>query len=353
VEDRSVTLTKRGKIVAAVAAVVGVGVVAIGVLAFTGNAPGPLQRALNNVIGRPTPCPLTGETLFGDRSAPQRPAFAVKVENTRDAYPLAGLDRADVVYEEPVEGGITRFVAIYHCRGATRVGPVRSARTTDPKILVQFANEPLLAYSGAAVAVTHAVENAGVRSFTETSASGAFERDDSRFAPHNLYVSVPRLYRHATAAGVDASMPREVFTFDGGVPRGKRRTVATVTFSSATIAEWHWERGEWVRYLDGAPMLLEDERPISATNIVIQEVEVGVSDIVDASGSHSPTVDLTGEGRAWILRDGRLIVGRWTRASLDDVTVFETAAGERIALAPGRTFVELIPSDDGEVSFER
>jgi hypothetical protein len=348
-----VTLTKRGKVVTGIAVLLAVALAGAGVLAFTGNAPGPLQRAFNAVVDRPTPCPLTGETLTGERDAPQRPAFAVKVENTRDAYPLAGLNRADVIYEEPVEGGITRFVAIFQCRTATRVGPVRSARTTDPKILVQYSDEPLLAYSGAAVAVTRAVDNAGIRSFTETSANDAFERDDARVAPHNLYVSVPRLYRAGKAAGVGTASPEAVFAFAADAPRGKRRSVATITFSTAVTAEWHWEGDAWVRSLDGAPMLLEDGRPISATNLVIQEVRTGVSGIVDASGSHSPTVDLTGNGRAWILRDGRLVPGRWVRDGLDDVTVFETKRGEEIALAPGRTFVSLVPADGGEVSFEK
>ncbi|HET9672886.1 MAG TPA: DUF3048 domain-containing protein [Actinomycetota bacterium] len=347
------TLTKRGKVAIGVLAAAAVVLVGIGVLAFTGAAPAPLRRLVDTVTGRPTPCPLTGETLQGDRDAPDRPAIAVKVENTDDAYPLSGLHRADIVYEEPVEGGITRFVAVFQCRQAERVGPVRSARTTDPKILVQFGGEPLLAYSGAAEAVTRAVDAAEVRSLTETTANDAFERDGSRLAPHNLYVSVPRLYRAARASGADLSMPREVFTFDADVPGGKRRSVATVTFSPATTAVWEWTGQEWARSLDGAPMLLEDEQPIAATNVVIQEVEVGTSTIVDASGSASPTVDLTGNGRAWILRDGRLIVGRWQRRSLEDVTVFESRSGERIALAPGTTFVQLIPAEGGEVSFER
>lgn len=350
---RPVSLTKRGKLVVGAAVVAVAALTGVAVLAFTGNAPAPLQRLVDTVTGRPTPCPLTGETLRGDRDAPERPAFAVKVENTDDAYPLAGLDRADLVYEEPVEGGITRFVAIFQCRDTRRVGPVRSARTTDPKILVQFHDEPLLAYSGAAPGVIRAVDNANVRSFTETSANDAFRRDESRLAPHNLYVSVPKLYRAAEAAEVDGSMPEPVFTFGEDVPGGKRRSAATVTFSPATTAVWEWSGREWIRYLDGAPMLLEDEQPIAATNVVIQQVEVGTSAIVDASGAHSPTVDLTGSGRAWVLRDGRLFTGRWTRRGLGDVTVLETRSGERIALAPGRTFVQLVPAEDGEVSFER
>ena len=77
------------------------------------------------------------------------------------------------------------------------------------------------------------------------------------------------------------------------------------------------------------------------------------SGIVDVTGSPSPEVKLVGKGRAWILRDGRLIVGRWHRSSLDDATIFETKAGEQIALAPGSTFVELMPKGVGEATFAR
>jgi hypothetical protein len=346
-----VALTKRGKVViGGVAAAV---VVVLAILAFTGNAPGPLQRFVNTVAGRPDPCPLTGKVRNG-KDAPARPVLAVKVENTSDAYPLAGLERADVIYEEPVEGGLTRFAALFHCRDAGRVGPVRSARTTDPKILLQLSDQPILAFSGAHPKVTAALEAARVLQLTETSASVGFERDDSRSAPHNLFVATRPLYSLATKAGVDRSAPPALFRYDDTVPSTSRpRTSATVSFSGSNTAEWAWAGDRWVRQFDGAPMRSENGREIAVDNVVIQQVVVTMSDILDAAGNPSPEVELLGRGRAWILRDGRLIVGRWRRASLGDVTVFETKAGEEIALAPGTTFVELMPKDGGGATFER
>ena len=344
-------LTQRGKIVIGVAAV---GVLAVlAVLAFTGNAPGPLQRIVDDVAGRPDPCPLTGMVRAG-KDAPSRPAIAVKVENTRDAYPLAGLERADVIYEEPVEGGLTRFLALFQCRDAGRVGPVRSARTTDPKILLQVSDQPILAFSGAHPKVTQALEQAGVFQLTETSGNLAYERDDARSAPHNLFVATRPLSSLATKAGIDASAPPALFRYDDAVPSpSRRRTSAAIAFSTSNVAEWAWSQGRWVRQLDGAPMLAENGSPIAVDNVVVQEVVVTESDILDVTGSPSPEVKLLGEGRAWILRDGRLLIGRWRRASLGDLTVFETRDGEEIALAPGTTFVELMPKDDGGVTFER
>ncbi len=77
---------------------------------------------------------------------------------------------------------------------------------------------------------------------------------------------------------------------------------------------------------------------------MIQVVEVTDSAIVDAAGNHSPDVELTGSGKAYVLRDGRVIVGRWERRGLDDLTTFVTRDGEEITLAPGRTWVQLLPS---------
>jgi len=345
-----VRFTSRGKVVVGVIAAAAVA--GVGMLAFTGHAPGPIQDIVDKVTGRPSPCPLTGELRAPGKDAPDRPVFAIKVENSDDAYPLVGLDRADVVYEELVEGGITRFVALFQCNEATRVGPVRSARTTDPKILVQYSDQPLLAYSGAQLRVTKAVDKANIVSFTETSANDAYTRDDQRVMPHNLFVNEKALSRLAKKQGVDFSQPREVFTFSEDVPTPAKKTrTVDVSFSSAHTAEWRWAKGRWVRLLDGSPMELEDGTTVTADNLVIQEVRVTTSTILDPAGYPSPTVDLTGTGKAWILRDGKRIAGHWTRSSLGDLTVFETKAGDRIDLAPGTTFVELVPKATGEVTF--
>jgi Protein of unknown function (DUF3048) N-terminal domain/Protein of unknown function (DUF3048) C-terminal domain len=334
-----VALTQRGKIVVGVVAVVTAAVVVLAVLALTGNAPAPIQEIVDKVTGKPTPCPLTGKLRTGGKGALARPLIAVKVENNAEAYPLAGLERADVIYEEPVEGTITRFAALFQCKEAGRVGPVRSARTTDPKILVQYSDKPLLAYSGANPKVENALNAAGVVSLTETSADAAYVRDESRSAPHNLFVSIKKLYVIAKREAVPAP--------------SKKRTSASVAFSPSNVVGWAWSKGAWVRQLDGAPMNSEAGAPIAVDNVVIQEVIVTDSNIVDVAGFPSPDVKVVGEGRAWILRDGRLIIGRWRRRSLGDVTVFETKHGDEIALAPGTTFVQLVPKGEGQVTFAR
>jgi DUF3048 family protein len=343
-------LTRRGRAVASIGgalALVGVGGIA---LALTGHAPALLQRAVDGFTGvehtKPPPtCPLTGMPAPDDE-VPHRPVVAVKVENTTEAYPLAGLQNADVVYEELVEGGITRFMSLYQCKSSLRVGPVRSARMTDPRVVLQFGPRSMLSYSGGQQAVVNDIGRSTLMSFDETSGGDAFSRDDSRVMPHNLFLNTAKLWARAGSAARNAGPPRRVFTFDGDVPRsGKRVSGVALTFSYANTAAWQWmpARGEWQRLLDGSPMTLESGEPITAENVVIQQVVVSASNLVDVLGNPSPEITLTGSGKVWVLRDGRLIAGRWVRPVMGAVTKFEMTDGTIIALSPGNTWVELLP----------
>lgn len=295
---------------------------------------------------KPT-CPLTGLPPGGGKPVPQRPVAAVKVENTVDAYPLVGLQKADIVYEELVEGGLTRFMAVYQCKDVRRVGPVRSARTTDPKILLQFNKHPILGDSGAQLTVVNALKKAGILTYDDTSASAAFTRAPApRVTPHNLFVSVSKLYRLTGSAVSQQGAPKPVFTYASDVSNpSKQVSSVVVPFSTRVSGDWRWDHAAeaWVRQLNGKPMMLESGGPIQASNVIVQAVRVTKSNLVDVLGNASPEVTLTGSGRAWVLRNGRVITGVWSRTSPHAVMQFKTKTGKRIALVPGTTFVELMP----------
>jgi len=343
------SLTRRGKVTAAAATVVVLALAAVGYFAiFPSRAPAFVQDAMSRVgLAEPPPpsCPLTGQ-LAPHGEVPARPALAIKVENLPDARPQAGLDRADVVYEEPVEGGITRFIVVYQCHDAARVGPVRSGRTTDPKVLVQF-GRPVMGYAGGQAPVVRAIDRAGLIDENYNIAISAYTRDDTRPAPHNLYTSTRSLWKAAKAT---EGAPHPVFSYDPEVagPSRKARTVH-LPFSSYSDVYWTWSRreGAWLRSHGTVPHVLEDGTQVRAANVVVMQVQVRTGPIVDAAGNHSPEVELTGSGKAYVFRDGRMIVGRWERARLKDVTTFVTKAGTEIALAPGVTWVELLPSTIG------
>ena len=133
---------------------------------------------------------LTGAP--GDAASRTRCAVTVKIDNTPDARPQFGLEDADVVYEEVVEGGITRLAAMFNGRAPDKVGPVRSVRKTDQSIVRPVGG--VFAYSGGAPYAVASIATAPVVRIDETSAGDLMFRDRSRRAPHNLYARVDGMY---------------------------------------------------------------------------------------------------------------------------------------------------------------
>ena len=347
---RRPSLTRRGKFVAAGAtvAVVAAGVLGYFVL-FPQKAPAFVRQTLKSVgLAGPearapvVTCPLTGEPVPGSR-VPDRPALAIKIENAPEARPQAALNEADVVVEEPVEGGYTRFIAVFQCGDSDRAGPVRSSRTTDPDYLSQL-GPAVFGYSGGRTVVEREVPKVGLVDVNAIIAANAYTRDESRAAPHNLYTTTGALWK---AARYKDGAPEPLFayadTWDG---RATRISSAHLPYSDVSDVYWHWNGGKdaWLRSHGDVPHVLEGNERVSAANVVIQVVTVTDSDFLDSAGNPSPEVDLTGSGKAYVLRDGEVIRGRWERESLHDVTRFVTKDGTEIELAPGRTWVELLPS---------
>lgn len=321
--------------------------IVLGGLLFAGGRAGIGPLAWGGFGGRDegpdrlTRCPLTGVKPVG--AVPARPALAIKVENSVTARPQVGLSWADVVYEEPVEGGITRFIAVYHCQDAGRVEPVRSARLVDPDILVQF-GRPVFGYAGAVQQVVDAVRRAGLVDVSDRVAPRAYQRDPARLAPHNLYTSTRALYRSARQSSRRAPSP--VFTYSAGRLEGRRVKEIHVPFSLSSDVRWRFdaERQVYLRFHGEDPHTLTDGTQVSARNVIVQVVRVRPGTIKDVNGVRSPDVEVVGSGRAYVLRRGRMVAGRWERESLEDVTRFVDAGGDEIVLAPGATWVELAPS---------
>jgi hypothetical protein len=305
------------------------------------------------IPGNETPptCPLTGVEPEGE--VPDRPALAVKIENSPDARPQVGLNEANIVYEEEAEGGITRFMAIFHCGGAERIGPVRSARLVDPHLLVQYVR-PLFGYAGGApvirkeIAQTHEIVDVN---YTEEAAADAYVRDPNRTAPHDLFSSTRALYR---AGGNRGKAPEPVFEYDEETPkRAKRAPEIHLDFSPTADVFWRWARrdGVWLRSHGETAHTLEDGSQVSATNVVVQLVQREPTDIIDPAGNPVFDFNVVGSGKAVVFRDGKAIKGRWERESEDDVTQFVTRKGDVIPLAPGRTWIELYPTDAPKLDF--
>jgi hypothetical protein len=296
---------------------------------------------------RPAAYPLTGLPA-GTAAAAARAALSIKVENTPEARPQAGLDAADLVTEQLVEGGITRFLATFQSRDAAMVGPVRSARPVDATLLRQLGGG-LFGYAGAAEG-----EIAPVRADSKAvllppeRAPDAYFRVASRPAPHNLYASTDRLYRAAARLGAHPGPPPALFRFATRPPAGRRVQRVAVPFSAVPdyTAGWRWDPKArmWDRFQGGRRATVASGAGITAANVIVLRVKVGtIPGLVDSLGNPDPNVIVVGRGTCWVFRDGRVVQGTWERPSIGSVMRLVGHSGATIPLHPGRTWMELEP----------
>lgn len=304
---------------------------------------------IGDAIGEDPKCPLTSRDPASE-SRVDRPAVAIKIENNPVAYPLSGLEDAEIVYEEPVEGGLTRFMAIYHCTDSAQAGPVRSARIVDPPIMLPYTR--ILGAAGGNDIVMGALNDADVITIDETKARDAMTRVDRPgiTSEHTLYANTASIRKLGRKQFGDAP-PDDLFEF-GDLPAvGRRARTVTLTFSAGAIVTYEWTGKRWARSDGDAPLANEVGEQIHVDNVIIEEHTVNHSDrLGDVLGTPSPEIeDVTGSGRAFLFRDGRVFVGKWTRESEDEPVRFETSKGDAFVLHPGTTWIELLPDKQGDV----
>ena len=306
-------------------------------------------------IVAPATCPLSGVEPTRE-AVLERPALAVKVENNPSAYPLSGLEDAEIIYEEQVEGGLTRFMAIYHCTDTTKAGPVRSARIVDPAIMAPITR--ILAAAGGNPTVRDNLDSFDIVSIDENTAGTAMTRVPrvGISSEHTLYGNTAAL-RKLGKKSYDDAPSDDLFHFSDELDgKGKRTSRIVLDFGTSAIS-FEWKDGRWYRFDDDQPLMMETGDQLAVDNVLIEEHTVDLSsELGDVLGTPSPEiVDVTGTGRAILFRDGRMIVGQWARESTDDAVTFTTTTGDDLELKPGSTLIELLPNQEGDVkgSFSR
>lgn len=303
----------------------------------------------------PGPAPGTGPltALPGDPARLGRPALVVKIDNAPKARPQAGINEADVVVEEGVEGGVTRFAAVFHSGDAASVGPVRSARSTDIAVATPL-GRPLFAYSGTNAVFARLLRSSPLIDVGIGQVPGAYRRERGRPAPYNLFSSTPPLFGRAPE-GSTPPAPLFAYRAPGEAPPGASEPAGRVQAQwrgrivTTVVYEWDPGAGGFARTEDGTPHVDAAGRRVAPENVVLQMVRYRDTGLVDRSGAAVPEAELVGEGEAWVLTGGRMVRGRWTKAGPEAVTAYVDASGAPIRLAPGRTWVELVPVGNATV----
>jgi hypothetical protein len=288
------------------------------------------------------PAPLTGLPDPSGATA-SRPAIAVKIDNAPEARPQSGLDVADIVYEEVVEGGVTRLIAVFHSAAPPVAGPVRSVRPMDPDILAAY--HGLVAYSGGIPPFKALLHEAPVQDVNVDIATDAYSWDNSRSAPHNEYVAPEKLW--PKAKGATAAPPPAMFDYRAaGDPFGDADAPhVSIRYSPRASATYDWDAasGTWKRGENGTPHVVVSGAQIAPANVIVQFVTTRTLNYVDQSGTKVVESNVVGSGEAWIMSGGRVTKGRWSKSSQSAPTKFTDSAGNPVKLAAGRTWVHFAP----------
>jgi hypothetical protein len=264
-----------------------------------------------------------------------RAALTIKIDNTPEAHPQYGIEDADDVFEEIVEGGITRLAAIFDTRYPAQVGPVRSVRRTDREIV--FPIRGVFAFSGGAEYAVRSIETAPVKLYDQSNAGAAMWRDPDRYPPHNLFANAALLMEMAH----ETVPPPPLFTYQApkGVAPGRPVASFVVGFQSGFAVTYTWDTAtrSWDRSIFGAPDVAATGQRISPKNVVVMSVNyIGGVGVIDSYA------ELVGSGPVQVFTRGTLQKGTWSRRSLRKRAVFKNAQGQVINLTPGQTFVELL-----------
>jgi hypothetical protein len=288
-------------------------------------------------------CTLSSGSIGGAATSTGAPAsvgaavVAVKIDNVDDARPSTGLSAAEVVYVEPVEGGLTRIVAIFGAPLPAVVGPVRSARQTDLDLLAQW-GRPTFAVSGSVPQLLPLLASASLVDASQANSPQAYYRASTHAAPHNLYL-------HPAQLPAGAGPSQDVLQFGAQPSGGSAASQLHVSYPAASFGfQWSASAGRWLISMDGTPYRSTEAGQLGAATVVVQHVSTHPEAFVeDSTGAVAPIAQTIGTGSATVLRDGLTYAATWSRPTASSPTRFTvTSSGDALPLASGPVWILLV-----------
>jgi hypothetical protein len=282
--------------------------------------------------------PLSGRVI--EPGTALNSSLAAKIDNHIAARPQVGLERTDIVFEELVEGGLTRYVAIWQSDIPDEIGPVRSIRPMDPDIVSAFGG--IICYSGGQQRFVALMQAAPVYNAIhgQKATADTFYRTKSKAAPHNVIVKAATI----VAQHPEIPAPAQQFAFSLDVPSstaakdGQPASFVTLHFSNASEPSWTWDAAaqKYLRAQLGAVDLDSNGNQLSATNVIA--LRVGIN-----TGLGVPKTELIGSGEAWVSTGGATVHATWSKAAPTAAITLRDDQGVTIRLAPGNSWIELVP----------
>lgn len=301
---------------------------------------------VEEVVEEPEPFrhPLTGYEM-----APESvvgPSIAIKIDNTSAGRPQVGIAAADIVFEELVEGGVTRYLAVFHSAVPDEVGPVRSGRPQDADLVQSLGG--VFVFSGVGNSnVREIIRGTGLQLVEHDTSAGTpdgefFFRSSRKPAPLNLHIEAANLLSSYSTLG--APVQQFMYKTDPGeasaVVSGEALESFRVVFSAGIESVWEWDSasGTYLKFLsNGSPDLDADGTQISAHNVVIL-----TPNYFDVEAL--PSAKITGNiETAIVATGGKMVSGLFDATVPEEPIALVNDDDEPLYLTPGKTFILLAP----------
>ena len=288
--------------------------------------------------------PEVEKNFFNGLPGSNNQILAVKIDDSTPAHPQIGVEDADLVYVEQVEGGITRLAAIYTSKLPPLIGPIRSARISDLEILSQFGRVGF-AYSGAQSKMRPVIAAANLENLSaERNPPSIYGKDPNRPGPVDMILKPDLLLERANAnpkIRIDTAVASP-FIF-GEQPAAVAITSSVkVKWPSARYElRWDVESSKWLIYFNDKPKLAASGIHLYADTAIIQIVSITPSIYGDKFGEITPFSKTTGSGKAVLLRDGFAYPVDWQRNLESDVTSWRSDDGKDVKFKAGKIWILL------------
>ncbi len=281
--------------------------------------------------------------VLSGREGSNGPVLAVKIDDTNAAHPQIGLEDADVVYIEQVEGGVTRLAAIFSSVIPERIGPVRSARISDIDILSQY-GRVAFAFSGAQKKLLPVIDAANLQNLgAQAQPPSIYTTDPNRVPPFAMVLRADLLMAKVVEKNYQITTANSVGWSFGDAPQGGKPTESVIMHWPAArySAAWSESQSRWLLSHNSESDVAESGIVLGPTTLVIQMVSITDSEYRDKVGGITPFSQTVGNGRGFILRDGKTFNALWSRASEGVGTTWTSSDGNEIKFAPGQIWVAL------------
>jgi len=302
---------------------------------------------IQKVLPEEKPAKVISTNILSGRVGENGPVLVVKIDDTRSARPQIGIEYADVVYIEQVEGGLTRLAAVFSSRFPQRIGPVRSARISDIDIMSQYGRVGF-AYSGAQRKLLPVIAAANLQDIgANRLGSTIYTTDPNRRRPYAMVLRADLLLEKISENGYAIDTAKNIgFVFAkeqiGGVDTEK---VVMNWPGSTYSAKWSQQEERWLLTHDGVINSAESGVVLGPTTLIVQIVTITDSGYGDKFGGVTPLSETIGSGKAYVLRNGKRFLTTWNRAFADSGTTFTLSDGTQMKFAPGQVWVALIDQE--------